>query len=152
VAVWVAVGVGVAVGELLAEGDGVGDEETVGVGSALGVAGAVTLGEGSGEPDGRGAPETGWLVYDALNSTGVAGGGAAASAIPATIAARPPTAPAPSNTGVQEEPRFVPGSGPSRFVPGSGPSRFVPDSGPSAATGCLPVIRPEQPAGPRHRW
>jgi hypothetical protein len=89
------------VAELLAEGDGVGDEELDVVGSALGVTGAVTLEEGSGELEGTGVPVAGWLVSDA--STGVAGGGAAASAIPATIAAMPPTAPAPSNTGVQEE-------------------------------------------------
>jgi len=101
VAVAVAVGVGLGVGDLLAEGDGVGDEEMDGVGSALGVAGAGTLEEGSGEPDGRGVPEAGWLVFDADISTGVGGGGAAASAIPAAIAAMPPRAPAPSNTGVQ---------------------------------------------------
>ena len=99
----VAVGVGVAVGERLADGDGVGDEEMVGVGSALGVAGVGTLEEGSGEPDGRGVPEAGWLVFDADISTGVGGGGAAASAIPAAIAAMPPRAPAPSNTKVQLE-------------------------------------------------
>jgi hypothetical protein len=98
----VPVGVGVAVGEALAEGDG----ELDGVdGSALGVAGAVPAEEGSGEPEGTGVPvaAAGWLVSDADTSTGAAGGGAAASAIPATIATRPPTAPAPSNTGVQEE-------------------------------------------------
>ena len=104
--VGVPVGVGVAVGEPVAEGDGVGDGELDGVdGSALGVAGAVTLEEGSGELDGTGVPvaEAGVLVSDADTSTGVAGGGAAASAIPATSATRPPTAPAPSSTGVQEE-------------------------------------------------
>ncbi len=105
-AVGVTVGVGVAVAELLAEADGVGDGELDGVdGSALGVAGAVTVDEGSGEPEGRGVPvaEAGWLVSDAFTRTGAAGGGAAASAIPATTATRPPTAPAPSNTGVQFE-------------------------------------------------
>jgi hypothetical protein len=68
-------------------------------------AGAVTLEEGSGELKGTGVPvaEAGWLVSDADTRKGVAGGSAAASAIPATIAARPPTAPRPSNTGVQEE-------------------------------------------------
>ena len=126
----VPVGVGVAVGEPLAEGDGVGDGELDGVdGSELGVAGTVTVEEGSGEPEGTGVPVAGagWLVSDAFTSTGAAGGGAAASAIPATIATRPPTAPAPSNTGVQLE------------------ARFGPVSGPSAATGCLPVIRPNNP-------
>jgi len=95
----------VAVAELLAEGDGVGDEALDGVGSALGVAGAVTPEDGSGGLEGTGVPvaEAGWLVSDADTSTGAAGGGAAASAIPATTATRPPTAPAPSNTGVQEE-------------------------------------------------
>ena len=100
------VGVGVAVAELLAEGDGLGDGELDGVdGSALGVAGAVTVDEGTGEVEGTGVlvAEAGWLVSDADTSTGAAGGGAAASAIPATIATRPPTAPAPSSTGVQEE-------------------------------------------------
>lgn len=104
--VGVPVGVGVTEGEALAEGDGVGDGETDGVdGRTLGVAGAVTVEEGSGEPEGTGAPvaEAGWLVSDAFTSTGAAGGGAAASAIPATIATRPPTAPAPSSTGVQFE-------------------------------------------------
>jgi hypothetical protein len=102
----VLVGVGVAVAELLAEEDGLGDGELDGVdGSALGVAGAVTVEEGTGEAEGSGVlvAEAGWLVSDADTSTGPAGGGAAASAIPATIATRPPTAPAPSNTGVQEE-------------------------------------------------
>jgi hypothetical protein len=94
----------VAAGELLPEGDVLGDGELDGVdGSALGVAGDVTVEEGAGEAEGTGAPEEPVLVADATTSTGVAGGGAAASAIPATIAARPPTAPAPSNTGVQEE-------------------------------------------------
>jgi hypothetical protein len=95
----------VAAGELLPEGDVLGDGELDGVdSSALGVAGDVTVEGGAGEAEVTGAPEeAGWLVADATTSTGVAGGGAAASAIPATIAARPPTAPAPSNTGVQEE-------------------------------------------------
>lgn len=126
VAVAVLVGVGVAVGELLAEGDGVGDGELDGVGgSELGVAGAVTVEEGSGEPEGTGVPVgEGWLVSDAVTSTGAAGGGAAASAIPAVIVAMPAMAPSPSSTGIQ------------------GKAGFVPDSGPSAATGCLPVVRP----------
>ena len=132
VAVGVAVGVGVAVavGETLAEGDGVGDGGLEGAdGSALGVAGAGTVEEGSGEPEGTAVPgaEPGVLVSDADTSTGVAGGGAAASAIPATIATRPPTAPAPSKTGVQSE------------------AWFAPVSGPSAATGYLPVVRPNHP-------
>ena len=100
------VGAGVAVGERLAEGDGVGDGERDRVdGSALGVAGAVTVEEGSGEPEGTGVPvaEAGWLASDADTSTDVAGGGAAASAIPAVIAAMPPSAPSPSSTGVQDE-------------------------------------------------
>jgi hypothetical protein len=94
------------VGELLAEGDGVGDGELEGVGgNELGVAGAVAVEEGTGEVEGTGVPEAeaGVLVFDADTSTGVAGGGAAASAIPAAIAAMPPTAPAPSSTGVQDE-------------------------------------------------
>jgi hypothetical protein len=45
----------------------------------------------------------GVLVSDADTSTDVAGGGAAASAIPAVIAAMPPSAPSPSHTGVQDE-------------------------------------------------
>jgi hypothetical protein len=100
------VGVWVAVGELLGEGDALRDGEPDGVdGSALGVAGDVAVEEGATEPEGTGVleAEAGWLVADATTSTGVAGAGAAASAIPAAIAARPPTAPAPSNTGVQEE-------------------------------------------------
>jgi hypothetical protein len=91
------------VGEL-AEGDGVGGGELDGVdGSALGV--AVSVEEGSGEPAGTGVPvaEAGWLVSDAETSTDVAGGGAAASATPAAIAATPPSAPSPSNTGVQDK-------------------------------------------------
>ncbi len=106
VAVGVLVGVGVAVGEVLAEGDGLADGELDGVdGSALGVAGAVTVDEGTGEVEGTAVlvADAGWLVSDADTSTGAPGGGAAASAIPATIATRPPTAPAPSSTGVQEE-------------------------------------------------
>jgi hypothetical protein len=106
VAVAVLVGVGVGVAELLAEGDGLGDGELDGVdGSALGAAGAVAVEEGSGEVEGTAVlvPEAGWLVSDTDTSTGAAGGGAAASAIPATIATMPPTTPAPSNTGVQEE-------------------------------------------------
>jgi hypothetical protein len=102
----VVVGVGVAVGERLAEGDGVGDGELEGVdGSALGVAGVVGVEEGSDEAEGTGVPEAvpGWLCADATTSTGAAGVGAAASAIPAAIAAMPPTAPAPSSTGVHEE-------------------------------------------------
>ena len=100
------VGVCEAVGEPLGEGDGVGDGEPEGVGgNELGVAGAVAVGEGSDDVEGTGVlvAEAGWLVFDADTSTGVAGGGAAASAIPAAIAAMPPTAPAPSSTGVQEE-------------------------------------------------
>jgi hypothetical protein len=126
----VALGVGVGVGEALAEGDGVGEGELDGVGRALGAAGAVTPEEGSGEEDGTGVPvgEAGWLVSDADTSTGAAGGGAAASEIPATIAARPPTAPMPSNTGVQEEALLGPGSGP--------------EPGPATVIGCLPVVRP----------
>ena len=141
-AVAVAVGVGLGVGDLLAEGDGVGDEEMDGVGSALGVAGAGTLEEGSGEPDGRGVPEADGLASDVVASTGAAGGGAAASAIPAVIVAIPTMAPSPSSTGIQGNACFVPDSG---VVPGSGlvpGSGFVPDSGPSAVTGCLPVVRP----------
>jgi hypothetical protein len=123
------VGVGVAVGERLADGDGVGDEEIVGVGSALGVAGAGTLEEGSGEPDGTSVPVAeGWLVCDVVASTGTAGGGAAASAIPAVIVAIPAMAPSPSSTGIQGNACFVPDSG---VVPDSG---FGPDSGPSAVT------------------
>jgi len=103
VPVGVAVGVGVAVAEL-AEGNGVGDEGLDGVGSVLGVAGAVTVEEGSGELEGTGVPVAErWLVSGADTSTGAAGGGAAASAIPAAIAAMPPMAPSPNNTGVQEE-------------------------------------------------
>jgi len=100
----VVVGVGVAVGERLAEGDGVGELEGVD-GSALGVVGEVGVEAGSDEVEGTGVlvAEAGWLVFDADTSTGVAGAGAAASAIPAAIAAMPPTAPAPSSTGVQEE-------------------------------------------------
>jgi hypothetical protein len=103
VGVLVGVAVGVAVGELLADGDGVGDGELDGAGgSELGVAGAVTVEEGSGEPEGNGVPvAAGWLVSDADIRTGAAGGGAAASAIPAAIAAMPPMAPSPSSTGVQ---------------------------------------------------
>lgn len=120
------VGVGVAVAELLAEEDGVGDGELDGIGgSELGVAGAVTVEEGSGEPAGTGVPVgEGWLVCDAVTSTGAAGGGAAASAIPAVIVAMPTMAPSPSSTGIQ------------------GNACFVPDSGPSAVTRCLPVVRP----------
>jgi hypothetical protein len=100
------VGVREAVGELLALGDGLDDRELDGVdGNELGVAGAVVDEEGTGEAGGTGVPEAvaGWLCADATTITGSAGGGAAASAIPATIATRPPTAPAPSSTGVQEE-------------------------------------------------
>jgi hypothetical protein len=127
------VGVGVAVGELLADGDGLGDTEPDGVdGSTLGVAGDVAVEEGRGEVDGTGVPvaEAGCLVSDAVTSTGAAGGGAAASAIPAAIAAIPPMAPAPSKTGVQEE------------------ALFAPDPGPSTVTGCLPVVRPRHPRVP----
>jgi hypothetical protein len=133
VAVLVGVGVGVAVGVLLAEADGVGDGELDGVGgSELGVAGAVTVEEGSGEPEGTGVPVAeGWLVCDAVTSTGAAGGGAAASAIPAVIVAMPTTAPSPSSTGIQ------------------GNACFAPDSGPSAVTGCLPVVRPTHRSSPR---
>ena len=54
--------------------------------------------------EGNGVPvAAGWLVSDADTSTGAAGGGAAASAIPAAIATMPPMAPAPSSTGVQLE-------------------------------------------------
>ena len=74
------------------------------MGSVLGVAGAVTVEEGSGELEGTGVPVAErWLVSGADTSTGAAGGGAAASAIPAAIAAMPPMAPSPNNTGVQEE-------------------------------------------------
>lgn len=127
----VGVAVGVAVGGLLADADGVGDGELDGVGgSELGVAGAVTVEEGSGELEGNGVPlAEGWLVSDADISTGVAGGGAAASAIPAAIAAMPPMAPSPSSTGVQLA------------------AGFGPDSGLSAVTGCLPVVPPQPPAG-----
>jgi hypothetical protein len=128
VGVAVGVGVGVAVAGPLAEADGLGDGELDGVeGSALGVAGDVPVEEGSGEVAGTGVPvaEAGWLVADADTSIGAAGGGATASATPAAIAAMPPTAPAPSSTGVHEE------------------ALFVPDSGPSTVTGCLPVVRPD---------
>jgi hypothetical protein len=103
----VLVGVGVVVGEVLAEGGGLADGEPDGVdGSALGVVGAVTVEEGTGVAEGTGVlvADAGWLVSDADTSTGAAGGGAAASAIPATTATRPPMAPAPSNTRVQDEP------------------------------------------------
>jgi hypothetical protein len=127
------VGVGVAGGERLAVGDGVGDGEPVGAGgSELGVAGAVTLEEGSGEPEGTGVPVAeGWLVTDVVTSTGAAGGGAAASAIPAVIVAMPTMAPSASSTGIQ------------------GNACFVPGSAPSAATGCLPVVRPTHRSSPR---
>jgi hypothetical protein len=100
------VGVCEAVGEPLAEGDGLDDGEPDGVdGNELGVAGAVAVEEGTGEAEGTGVPEAvpGWRCADAATITGSAGGGAAASAIPAAIAAMPPTAPAPSSTGVHEE-------------------------------------------------
>jgi hypothetical protein len=117
------VGVREAVGEPLAEGAGLDDAEPDGVdGNELGVAGAVAVEEGTGEAEGTGVP--GLLCADATTSTGSAGDGAAASAIPVAIAAMPPTAPAPSSTGVHEE------------------AWFLPDSGPSAVTGCLPVVRP----------
>jgi len=135
--VGVPVGVGVAVGEPLAEGDGVGDGELDGVdGSALGVAGAVTVEEGSGEPEGTGVPVAGagWLVSDAFTSTGAAGGGAAASAIPATIATRPPDSACSQQHG-----------GP---VGGAIWAGF----GPVSCHWVSPCYPPKQPAGPRHRW
>jgi hypothetical protein len=93
-------------GERLAEGDGLDDGELDGVGgNELGVAGAVAVEEGTTEAEGTGVPEAeaAWLVSDADTSTDSAGGGAAASAIPAVIAATPPRTPAPSSTRVQEE-------------------------------------------------
>jgi hypothetical protein len=111
----------------LAERDG----ELDGVGDGLGVAGAVPVEEGIGEP-----VAAGWLVVGVDTTIGAAGGGAAASAIPAVIAAMPAMAPTPSRTKPHGNGFFPPGPAPSAVTGG------VPDSGPSAVTRCLPVVRP----------